>query len=216
MTENRDDLIADLITQLANDPRLARPEGVTPAEWRSATTLAGIERELRRGVEEAPPLEQDRVAAMLGLIPDESVQLDRARLTRLRRRAGLSAGQLAGRLAERGWEITQRDIFRWENSGAHDVPPAVIEAIASSVGASASDLVVTRAQSASVLDIRRADVRALGERLAVALGIGQDMALSRLRTAAAGSFHRGVRPKDEELLATLESFVRALERRNGS
>lgn len=216
MTNNRDDLIADLITHLVNNPRLERPEGVTPSEWRSVIELAGIERELRRGVEATPPLEQDKVAAMLGLVPDETVQLDRASLTRLRKRARLTAGQLAGRLAERGWEITQRDIFRWENSGTHDVPAAVIEAIAGSVGASANDLTADRPDSVSVLDTGRPDVRALGERLAVALGIGQDMALSRLRAAAAGSFHRGTRPEDEELLATLDSFVRAIERRHES
>lgn len=129
MTANRDDRIADLVTTRALDPGLSRPDWVSDSEWEEITQLALIERELRDGAE-APPLERDRVAAMLGLVADPALQLNPAGLKRHRQRAGLTLSQVAGRLAARGWDITQRDIFRWENQSSADVPPAVIEALA--------------------------------------------------------------------------------------
>lgn len=215
MTANRDDRIADLVTTRALDPGLSRPDWVSDSEWEEITQLALIERELRDGAE-APPLERDRVAAMLGLVADPALQLNPAGLKRHRQRAGLTPSQVAAMLAARGWDITQRDIFRWENQSSADVPPAVIEALAQVVRATTEDLTSRRDTNASLLDAGNPVVQGLASRLAAALGIGGDMALARLRTAAAGSFHRGVKPENDQLLATLDGYVRAMERRRGS
>ena len=139
MTANRDDRIADLVTTRALDPGLSRPDWVSDSEWDEITALALIERELRDGAE-APPLERDRVAAILGLVADPALQLNPAGLKRHRQRAGLTPSQVAAMLAARGWDITQRDIFRWENQSSADVPPAVIEALAQVVRATTEDL----------------------------------------------------------------------------
>lgn len=215
MTANRDDRIANLVTSRALDPGLPRPEWVSDSEWDEIIQLALIERELRDGVA-APPLERDRVAAMLGLVADPAFQLSPAGLKRHRQRAGMTTSQVAAALAARGWEISQRDIFRWENQSAADVPPAVIEALAQIVSVTSDDLTSRRDTRASLLDAGDPVVQRLASRLAVALGIGGDMALARLETAAAGSFHRGVKPENDQLLATLDGYVRALERRRES
>ena len=68
------------------------------------------------------------------------LQLNPAGLKRHRQRAGLTPSQVAAMLAARGWDITQRDIFRWENQSSADVPPAVIEALAQVVRATTEDL----------------------------------------------------------------------------
>ena len=100
---------------------------------------SGVSIDPRDGAE-APPLERDRVAAILGLVADPALQLNPAGLKRHRQRAGLTPSQVTAMLAARGWDITQRDIFRWENQSSADVPPAVIEALAQVVRATTEDL----------------------------------------------------------------------------
>jgi transcriptional regulator with XRE-family HTH domain len=129
MTLNRDDQIADLVSARALNPDLTRPRWATPQEWEDIGHLAVIERELRAGAV-APPLADDRTAAMLGLLPDPNLRLDPAALRRTRQRAGLNADDLATQLSDRGWEITAGQVFHWENRDTAEVPPALIEAIA--------------------------------------------------------------------------------------
>lgn len=212
MTANRDDQIADLVTSRATNSDLPRPDWVTDSEWDEITQLALIERELREGAV-VPPLEQDRVAAMLGLIPDPAVGLNPSSLKRHRQRVGMSTSQLAGALEGRGWDTSRGDVFRWENQTAADVAPALIEAIAQVLGTSPSELTPAAKQERVILDARNPAIRALASRLAAALGIDEEMALSRLTAANAGSLHRGSRPEDDQLLATLDGYVRAMERR---
>ena len=67
---------------------------------------------------------------MLGLVPGRKCSLDLKVLNAARRRVGLMASGLAERVRERGWELQQGDVFRWETQSAADVTPAVIQAIA--------------------------------------------------------------------------------------
>jgi len=100
MTANRDDRIADLVTARALDPGLSRPDWVSDSEWEEISQLSLIERELRHAAQ-APPLERDRVAAMLGLVADPALQLNPAGLKRHRQRARLTPSQVAALLAAR-------------------------------------------------------------------------------------------------------------------
>lgn len=214
MNQNRDDQLADLITERALNPDTPPPPWVTAAEWAEVEQLAALELELSSGARAAPPLERDRTAAMLGLIPDSQTQLAPTALKRVRKGAGLTIGDLAKRLAARGWDVTQADVFRWENQGAPDVPPALIEAISIVLRTDVAQL--TKARSGTreaVVDIDAPAYRRLVDRLAEALGVTVDFAGARLRTAAATAVHRGERPQDDQLLATLEAYVRAVERR---
>lgn len=52
----------------------------------------------------------------------------------------MTVSEVAERLRERGWGFSKSDVFRWENRGAADVPPAVIQAIAETLGAQVQDL----------------------------------------------------------------------------
>lgn len=78
----------------------------------------------------APPLEEDPTALMLGLVPDPAVSLNGAALKRYRQSAGLKQSELAARLAERGWNVTTKDVFAWETKSAAGLAPALIRAIA--------------------------------------------------------------------------------------
>lgn len=59
----------------------------------------------------APPLEQDPVAAMLGLVPDSAHSLNNTALKQAMQRAGLKTSDLAERLSKRGWDVANRDVF---------------------------------------------------------------------------------------------------------
>lgn len=214
MNQNRDDQLADLITARAVNPDMPPPPWVTPAEWAEVAQLAALEIELRSGARTAPPLEEDRTAALLGLIPDSQTRLSRTALKRVRKGAGLTVGDLATRLTARGWDVTQADVFRWENQGDPDLPPALIESISIVLRTSAVTLTEARYVSGEpVVDIDAPAYRRLADRLAEALGVTVELAAARLRTAAATAVHRGDRPQDDQLLATLEAYVRAAERR---
>lgn len=214
MNQNRDDQFADLITARALNPDMSPPAWVTAAEWAEVEQLATLELELSAGARAAPPLEQDRTAAMLGLIPDSETQLARTALKRVRKGAGLTVGDLAKRLAARGWDVTQADVFRWENQGAPEMAPALIEAISMVLRTGAAQLTESRPGTGeAILDIEAPPYRRLADRLAEALGVTVESAAVRLRTAAAAAVHRGDRPRDDQLLATLEAYVRAVERR---
>lgn len=215
MDQNRDDRLADLITERAFNPDMRAPSWVTPIEWAEVEQLAALERELRIGAYAAPPLAEDRAAALLGLIPDGKTQLARAALKRARKSAQISVSDIAKRLAARGWDVTAADVFRWENQDAPDMPPALVEAIATVLHANVTELTEPRlGGQEAVLDVTVPAYRRLVERLAGALGVSADFAVARLQTAAATAVHRGDRPQDEQLLATLEAYVRAMERRN--
>lgn len=216
MNQNRDDQLADLITERALNPEMSPPLWVTASEWAEVEHLAELELELRSGAHAAPPVDQDRTAAMLGLIPDEQTQLASTALKRVRKGAGVTVGDLAKRLAARGWDVTQTDVFRWENQDAPDLPPALIEAIGIVLRTSAAQLTEVRSGTGkAVVDLDVPAYRGLVGRLAEALGVTVEMAAARLRSAAAGAVYRGDQPQDEQLLATLEGYVRAVERRRG-
>ena len=108
------------------------------AEFHSLIDVADL---IWEAVHEAPALDADPTAAMLGLIPDPQVSLDSRALSRARKRAHMKPSEIAERLMARGWEVGVRDVFRWENQSAMDVSPALIRAIAEVIGATSEQLI---------------------------------------------------------------------------
>ena len=102
----------------------------TPAEQQELDSLLDIADLLWEACDVAvPPLEQDATAIMLGLVPDPATTLDKAQLKKQRLRTGLTNKELATHLTLRGWQITTKDVFGWEDKTAI-VAPALINAIA--------------------------------------------------------------------------------------
>lgn len=215
MTLDRDDQIADLITARALNPALDQPGWVTDQEWDAIAHLAAIERDLHDGAV-APDLREDPTAAMLGLVADPAASLDRKALTRLRKAAKLTASDLASRLVDRGWDVTQREIFQWENQNADDVPPALIDAISAVLSVPAGQLTTARVEAVVHVDTHSPKFQALVARMSQALRINMDLATSRLTAVAAVSVHRGDKPTDDHLMDTLDAYVRAMESRSES
>lgn len=163
----------------------------------------------------APPMGQDPVAAMLGLVPDSSRSLDARALKRAMHAAGLKPSSLAARLTQRGWEVAPRDVFDWQARGNAAVPPALIQSIAEVVGAKADDLTIDRGEAPAHQELQSLisspAFSALAERWARLRGTSVALGASALEARLAASVYRGSRPSDEQMLASLAELVDALE-----
>lgn len=195
----------------------ARPEPIDDDEVESLVEVADL---LWVAAHGAPPLEDDPVAAMLGLVPDPSHSLNAQALKRFRQRARLKVGQLADRLAARGWSVKTADVLRWETRSAADVAPALIKAIAEELGASHESLTHNReasVESERVDSVARSPrFAALADRWAQLQHVPREMAESALKSRMLATVHRGDRPDDEQLLQSLEALLAAVERESES
>lgn len=194
-------------TDLSNEPT---------AEVQALIEVAELLWEVGHG---APVLESDPVAAMLGLIPDPRYTLDRKELSRARRNARLEVGNLVDRLTARGWDVRRGDVFRWENQSAADVSPALIKAIAEETGTDPDRLTVSRPENdlsevlAALVESSR--FTGLVERWMRLQNTSSGLAASTLKSRALATVHRGDRPDTDQLLASLEALVAALEAGGG-
>lgn len=165
----------------------------------------------------APALEDDRTAALLGLVPDHSVALDGKKLSQLRKRAGLKIDELAKRLMERGWQVTTKEVFAWERGTTDSVPPALIEVISQVLGAQ-MDQIVDKQRDASKNRTQLQRLREhpefekLARRWAQLKNVSFELAESMLSARAAATVHRGEKPSLAQDIASLEELVASFER----
>ncbi|XVX20354.1 hypothetical protein ACQP1U_00310 [Actinomycetota bacterium] len=173
----------------------------------------------------APPLEEDPVAAMLGLVPDPGYQLNPAALKRARTKANMKPTVLAAALSRRGWSVSAGDVFHWERTGEASMSPALLRAVAAELHAEPDALTGTAAQPASAReDPRHATARSVASevaqtptfkdlvaRFARIQGVSLGMAGSTLHARMLATVHRGDHPTAEQMLASVEGLVRALE-----
>ncbi|MGL5861868.1 MAG: hypothetical protein ACRCY9_11510 [Phycicoccus sp.] len=169
----------------------------------------------------APPLEEDPVAAMLGVVPDPGLQLDAAALVSGCKARGVKPTVLAARLSARGWQVDTPDVFRWQTRASPEVPPALIKAIAEELGTDPDRLVSTAQPQPNALRAVAEDVAAtprfrdLAQRFARIQRMSPTMAVSALQSRMLATVHRGDEPNREQMLASVEELVRALEANQG-
>lgn len=211
----RDEALARLLDAQHRGTRpehLSALRGEDQAEVESLLRVAGL---LWEAAQEAPPLESDRVAAMLGLVPDPQFALDPKALARARRAAGLQASQLAARLVARGWEVGPGEVFRWETGSVADVAPALIKAIAEVSGVDVERLATahdpTPAQRSLDALTRSPRFRDLAQRWARTQGTSPQLAASALQARMLATVHRGDQPDEEQMLSALAELVAAME-----
>lgn len=162
----------------------------------------------------APPLRQDPVAAMLGLVPDGSRALDPNGLRTALSSASLRVSELARELSARGWEVSTRDVFNWQSGRVTEVAPALIRAIADVTNTAPERLTASTKQKperalASVVALPR--FQDLAERWARVMQTSFALASSALESRLAAAVYRGDSPDGEHLLDTLEAVVEHLE-----
>lgn len=169
----------------------------------------------------APALADDPIAAVLGLVPDDNYQLDPRSLKRARAAARLEPTTLARALAARGWKVTTRDVFNWEARGAQSVSPALVRATAEVLGTDADRLARHTTQIAAskpplaVLVAQEAQAsprfESLVARFAKLQGIPAKMAASALGSRMVATVQRGEHPDADQMLASIEALIEALE-----
>jgi hypothetical protein len=213
----RDELMELLLETPAGperDRRLADLDEETRATFARLLDVDDLMWESNHG---APPLQEDPVAAMLGLVPDPSFRLDSTAFTQLCSRSKVKPARLAERLRARGWEVDAADVFRWQMSVASEVSPALIRAIADEIRTTPDKLAAPPSAQQGALDTLADLVAAtkrfgdLVERFALAQRISPSMAQSVLRTRVLATAQRGREPAVEQMLESLEALVRALE-----
>lgn len=176
--------------------------------------LDAVDEFVRDSLTSAPALALDPAAAILGLVPDASMQLDSAAFAQACRKRGLLPNALAESLRSRGWRVQPSDVFRWQTGGTSDVAPALILAVADLLAANPEELT---SSSPSVLDRITAIVMAtqqfdeLVARFARAQQTSVDIARSALRTRMLATVHRGDEAEPEQMLASLEALVSTFE-----
>lgn len=218
MTEDRwEEELAKLVDDYIAGIKRSRDD-LDSATAPEAVELLDIADLLWEAAHGAPPLEQDPVAAMLGLVPDSARSLNNAALKKAMQAAGLKTSSLAEKLSERGWEVATRDIFNWQTRSDAIVPPALIQAIAEVTGTAADKLTVDRGESPTHRALHSVTAspafRALAGRWARLRGTTLSLGASALEAQLATSVFRGSHPSEEQMLASLEALVEALESRS--
>jgi hypothetical protein len=211
---NKDDEIAEILDAREGRSALESGAGFVEGapELRGMLEAADIAWE---GQQNAPPLADDPVAAMLGLVPDPDITLDGKALAAGRKRAGLAVSALAHKLSARGWEVSSKDIFAWESGRSGPQVPALIAAIGEEIGVDADRLRrhvgddPERAKLAAV--VASAAFKGLVERWARLQGTTLALASSALESRMLVAVHRGGAPEAEALLESLEAMISAVE-----
>lgn len=214
--DERDRLLTELIEQPEERERILRDARLSDRDREDLAGLIDAADVLWLSAQGAPALEDDPVAAMLGLVPDSECRLDSAALSRARKRARLNVSDVAARLRQRGWEIDKSDVFRWETRTAMDVPPAVVQAIADILSTPVDNLI-----SSSVPDSlpdhlaavrRHPRFEQLVSRWAQARRVSTAVAAATLESRMLATVHRGEHPDTEQLLRSLDALVASVER----
>lgn len=209
-----DRLLGELIERPEERERILREAAVPSTTVQELLALAGTADLVWLSGQGAPPIEQDPVAAMLGLVPDSACRLDPTKLASARKRAKLNIGVLAERLRERGWDYKQADVFRWETRTAADVPPAVVQTISDILGAPVDGLITAVIDdNENVFAAVKASPRfeALVERWAAARGVARAVAEGMVQRRILATVHRGAAPDADQVLDSLETLVDAIE-----
>ncbi len=81
----------------------------------------------------------DPIAVALGLVPGPADVLAAEQFKTARLRSGLNIKDVAQRLTDRGWNIATNQVLRWQH-GDTEVMPALLQAIAETLGTSPSAL----------------------------------------------------------------------------
>jgi hypothetical protein len=174
--------------------------------------------------QEPPPIEDDAVAAMLGLVPDSQYQLDAKSFKRARQAARLEPTVLARALSRRGWNVSVRDVFNWDLRGSTSLEPALVRVIAEVLRTDPDRLTADPKPARPVGSLKSEESRAVAaeaassprfrslvERFARVQEMSVRMAESALHSRMLATVHRGEHPTSDQMLASVEALVEALE-----
>jgi transcriptional regulator with XRE-family HTH domain len=154
-----DPFVEALLDTVAGDPTSAdltddeRDLIAAIAKWAPGLPEALVELDAERDqTRPAPVRVDDPIAQMLGLVEDPAVLINGRQLAATRKSAGLTVGELAQRLNQRGWDVTTSTVFSWERDKLNP-PLATINAVAEVLNVDADSILTTNTQQARTLDV---------------------------------------------------------------
>lgn len=165
---------------------------------------------------ELPTLEQDRTAALLGLLPDQL--LEQRELTRVRKNRKMSVTDLAERLVRRGWDVSGKTIYGWETGAPPALSPALLSAVAEELETDTAALTSAAANGASGIlsRLKATDAYAqVVQRMAALRRISFDAADAQLSANALSAVFRGDAADETQMMKSLDALVTSLEARAG-
>lgn len=186
------------------------------AELESLASIAG---NIWISAHGAPPLEEDRTAALLGLVPNDAVGLDGKELKIARKKARLNIGELASQLERRGWQVSTQEVFAWERGNTASVSPALIDAISQVVRTSVDQLISKPSQDYENLTLLQRlrshpDFEGLVRQWAKIKNLSFPTAEIMLGSRAANTVHRGNKPNLEQDIALLKELISLVGNQN--
>jgi transcriptional regulator with XRE-family HTH domain len=164
-----------------------------------------------------PTLEQDRTAALLGLLPDQP--LEQRELARVRKNRKMTVTDLAERLSRRGWEVSSKTVYGWETGTPPVLSPALLSAVAEELETETAALTSAAASGASGILSRLKTTDAyvqVVQRMAALRRISFDAADGQLSANALSAVYRGDAADETQMIKSLEALVTSLEFRAGS
>lgn len=192
---------------LIKDPSTHRPDDVPEDAWRDIQQCARLRSWLE--VPGPPPLQQDPVAALLGLVPDEGRVLNGSAIKQARTRMRLRVSEVADRLRGYGWQVTSAEVRDWETGSGQVVAPALTLRLAGVLGTSVDGITqpAGRVIPAAVAE----DPRWLSVVLRFARLLDLSAAQSESRLVAALSLARFRNETPSSYLDSAEHYVAGLE-----
>lgn len=209
-----EDQKAGLLDRLIENPpdreALLTDAGATAEERKELIALAQVADAAWLTTRGAPPLDEDPIAAMLGVSPSASVTIDPAHFKSARTRSGVSVSELRERLVARGWTVTTAEVASWQTRVGIELVPAVVDDISEALAARAEDFIKPHSDGARSLHaaLRTAEwFNAVVEQWQVAKGVARGIAEAQLLVRATATVHRGEEPDVEQIRGLLERLV---------
>jgi len=217
--EERERVVDALAKGKRRPEEVLRAAAVEPDDHAELRAMADTSELLWLSQHQAPPLSEDPVAAMLGLVPDETCTLDPKAFARARKSAGLKPSGIASRLRQKGWATTDADVFHWETrpTAAAAVPPAVVQTLAQILGRTVGQITTApnvEHAEANPIEALRSDpgFKGLVARWARLWHLSLPDASVALERRLAMTVHRGRTPDTAQMLESLDALVTATER----
>lgn len=208
--EQRAELLGKLIENPPSREELLTAAGATSDESSELLSLAETADTLWVASRVPQPLDEDPIAALLGVAPASAVAMDPSRFRTARKRANVTVSRLRALLAAKGWTVTGAEIGSWQTNRGTEVIPAMLEDISSILSVAVSDLTVARPDGAGSLfaTLRAASwFQELTEQWQEATGVLRSVAEAQLLTRATATVHRGDQPDLEQIHDLLEHLV---------
>lgn len=208
---------AELLERLIENPPhrglILEQAGATASEREELLTLARTADAVWVANLEIPSLEEDPIAAMLGVAPTPGLTLDPAGFKAARVRSKVSVSGLRDYLAGRGWGVTGPQVASWQTRTGIELSPALLEDIGAALSTSPDAFTVRQGGNTPSLytTLRATDwFDALVDQWRQMRSVARSVAEAQLLSRAGATVHRGEEPDLEqvhELLAHLVSPV---------